>query len=161
MSEISWVETAFRLALAAVLSGFIGYEREYRHKPAGMRTNMLVGMGTAAMTMVSIAVARFSPSPEAVDVSRIASTILTGIGFIGAGTIIRSRGHVLGLTTAASIWVVAAIGLATGMGLYPIAIFTTVMALAVLAILRNIHIPEECEKQEQVFVLPREEEKKL
>jgi putative Mg2+ transporter-C (MgtC) family protein len=143
MEELSALEILIRLAAAALLCGAIGYERETRHKPAGLRTNVLVGLGTAAMTIVSIEVARFSPAPEAIDISRIASTILTGIGFIGAGTIIQSRGSVQGLTTAASIWVVAAIGLASGLGLYTLAVITTVAALIALISLRGVKVAEE------------------
>ena len=125
-----------------MLCGLIGYEREFRRKPAGVRTDMLVGIGTAAMTIASIEIARLDPN-GVVDISRIASTILTGIGFIGAGTIIQSKGGiVLGLTTAASIWVVAAIGLAMGLGMYALAIVAAVMTLSVLVVLHSLKVPE-------------------
>jgi putative Mg2+ transporter-C (MgtC) family protein len=133
----TFLETCFRLILATILCGVIGYEREYRHKPAGIRTNMLVGLGTATMTIVSIEITQFAGPSNVIDISRIASTILTGIGFIGAGTIIHSHDGVKGLTTAASIWVVAAIGLAVGMGFYLLASITTILALITLAVIRK------------------------
>ena len=139
----TFLETCFRLILATILCGVIGYEREYRHKPAGIRTNMLVGLGTATMTIVSIEITQFAGPSNVIDISRIASTILTGIGFIGAGTIIHSHDGVKGLTTAASIWVVAAIGLAVGMGFYLLASITTILALITLAVIRKFPISEE------------------
>jgi putative Mg2+ transporter-C (MgtC) family protein len=142
MSALSIIDIIIRLGGAALLCGLIGYEREFRRKPAGVRTDMLVGIGTAAMTIASIEIARLDPN-GVVDISRIASTILTGIGFIGAGTIIQSKGGiVLGLTTAASIWVVAAIGLAMGLGMYALAIVATVMTLSVLVVLHSLKVPE-------------------
>ncbi|HBO99732.1 MAG: MgtC/SapB transporter [Candidatus Uhrbacteria bacterium GW2011_GWF2_41_16] len=141
--NLTFLETCFRLILATILCGVIGYEREYRHKPAGIRTNMLVGLGTATMTIVSIEITQFAGPSNVIDISRIASTILTGIGFIGAGTIIHSHDGVKGLTTAASIWVVAAIGLAVGMGFYLLASITTILALITLAVIRKFPISEE------------------
>jgi len=117
-----------------VLCAAIGYEREQRGKPAGLRTNALVGLGTAIVTIASVEIARLSPN-AAVDVSRIASSILPGIGFIGAGTIIQARGSVHGLTTAASIWIVSAIGIVVGLGMYSIALIATIMALITLVVL--------------------------
>lgn len=157
MTEISALDILIRLVVASLLCGIIGYEREYRHKPAGIRTNMLVGLGTAVMTITSIEVARLAPDPSSVDISRIASTILTGIGFIGAGTIIQSRGIVKGLTTAASIWTVAAIGMAVGFGLYLVAAIATALSLITLVILRSIHIEEEaCETSEPALEQPKD-----
>jgi len=125
----------FRLLLSTVLSGLIGLEREMRHKPAGLRTNILVGVGSTLVMLTSIYVSRFDNG----DATRIASGVLTGIGFIGAGVIIRGHGvaandeeMVHGITTAATIWIMAAIGLAVGLGFYLGAIFTTLIALAVL-----------------------------
>lgn len=147
MPDITTLDMLVRLVVAGVLAGAIGYEREVRHKPAGMRTYMLVSIGTAVMTLASIEVARLSPSPEAVDVSRIASTILPGIGFIGAGTIIQSQGTVKGLTTAAAIWAVAAIGMVSGMGLYNLAVLATILTLVTLVLLRSGHAEEEREEK--------------
>ncbi|MBU0531560.1 MAG: MgtC/SapB family protein [Candidatus Uhrbacteria bacterium] len=140
--HIGDLEILARLVMAAILCGMIGFEREYRHRPAGIRTNALVGMGTALFTIASISFVQFGPEGS-VDAARVASYVLAGIGFIGAGTIIQSRGIVKGLTTAASIWIVAAIGMVIGMGLYGPAIIATVLTMIVLVVLRNVHIEEE------------------
>jgi putative Mg2+ transporter-C (MgtC) family protein len=145
MPELSTLDILIRLVAAALLCGAIGFEREYRHKPAGMRTNILVGIGTATVTIASFKLASLSGTLEAVDIARLATTaagLMTGIGFIGAGTIIQAKGMVLGLTTAASIWVVAAIGLVTGLGLFDLAVIATVISLIALAVLRTVHIEE-------------------
>lgn len=103
-----------KLALAVVLGGAIGLEREIAGKPAGLRTNILICVGAALLTDMSIAITTI---PERVgDPSRLASMIVSGIGFIGAGTIMQARGTVTGLTSAATIWVVAAIGITVGAG---------------------------------------------
>ena len=118
-----------RLVLAAVLGGIIGFQRERTGKEAGLRTNILICSGAALITVVSIY--GFPGS----DPSRIAAGIVTGIGFLGAGVILhRSGGEVAGLTTAATIWAVAAIGLAAGAGLYVISVVATALTLAVLFI---------------------------
>lgn len=116
-----------RLVLAAVLAGLVGYEREQADKPAGFRTHILVGMGAALFTVVSI-----YGFGRASDPARVAAQIVTGIGFLGAGTIFRSEGLVLGLTTAASIWAVAAIGMAVAVGMYTMAAMATAIMLLVL-----------------------------
>jgi putative Mg2+ transporter-C (MgtC) family protein len=122
---------AIRLLLAAVLGGIIGYQRERTGKPAGLRTHMLICIGSTLFTLVSIYA--FSGS---VDPSRVAAGIVTGIGFIGAGAIIfrTSDGYIAGLTTAATIWVVAGIGVAVGSGLYIASIITMVIVMIVLFI---------------------------
>jgi putative Mg2+ transporter-C (MgtC) family protein len=121
-------ESLIRLILAAVLGGAIGIERELKHKPAGLRTNMFICFGAAMFTILSF---RFSTtSPD-----RIAANIIPGIGFIGAGSILHSRGSVSGLTTAATIFVVASIGMAAGGGEYLPAIFATVVILIALNVL--------------------------
>ncbi len=143
MPELSTLDILIRLIVAGFLCGAIGFEREYRHKPAGMRTNILVGIGTATVAIASIEIASLSPTPETVDISRLAATaagLMTGIGFLGAGTIIQAKGMVIGLTTAASIWVVAAIGLVTGLGLFDLAIMATLLSLVALAVLRTVHV---------------------
>ena len=115
-----------RLLVAAFLAGLLGLEREYRNKKAGMRTNMLVGLGSALAMILSVS---FTADP-----ARLAAGVLTGIGFLGAGLIIQSRGEVHGITTAATIWVVAAIGMAAGLGYYTAAISAAVIVLMVLYI---------------------------
>jgi putative Mg2+ transporter-C (MgtC) family protein len=118
-----------RLTLAAVLGGVIGLERELKHRPAGLRTNMFICFGAAMFTILSMELAQGN------EATRIASQIIPGIGFIGAGSILREKGSVTGLTTAATIFVVAAIGMAIGGGLYWLAIFATVLIYVALELL--------------------------
>ncbi|WP_436513910.1 MgtC/SapB family protein [Clostridium thermobutyricum] len=129
-----------RLVLAGILAGIIGIERELKSKDAGLRTHFLVGIGSALIMIVSqygfTDVVIYNNI--AVDPSRIAAQVVSGIGFLGAGTIIINKKVVRGLTTAAGIWVAAAIGLASGAGLYWIAIITTVAVLGGLEILQRV-----------------------
>ena len=121
-------EMILRLLLAAVLGAVIGFQRERAGKRAGLRTHVLISVGAALFTLVSI----HGFGPEA-DPSRVAAAIVVGIGFLGAGVIIhREGGIVAGLTTATTIWVVAGIGLAAGVGLYLVSAVTAVIALIVL-----------------------------
>ncbi len=124
------IDMVLRLLLAAALGAVIGYQRERANKPAGLRTHILISLGSALFTVVSI-----FGFGDGVDVSRVAAGVVTGIGFIGAGVIFRGmRGdHVMGLTTAASVWITAAIGLAAGVGMYLIA--TVVAAITVLVLM--------------------------
>ena len=123
--------TLLRLILAAILGGIIGLEREVKHKPAGLRTNMFICFGSAMFTILSDRLA----SQYIGDHTRIAAQIIPGIGFIGAGSILHSRGSVSGLTTAATLFVVASIGMATGGGLYLPAVFATLVILLALHLL--------------------------
>lgn len=125
--------TLARLVIAAILGGIIGLERQLRHKPAGLRTNMFICFGAAMFTVLS----RQLAGTEA-DSARIAAQIIPGIGFIGAGSILHSRGSVTGLTTAATLFVVASVGMATGGGLYLTACFATVIILLALALLGRL-----------------------
>ena len=130
---LSWmdVEIVGRMILAVLLGAIIGFERELTHKPAGLRTHIFVCFGSCLFTISS-----FYIIPEAVitsvDATRIAAGIVTGISFIGAGSIIATKGDVRGLTTAASLWVVAAIGLMIGFGNYLIPVIATIIAFLVL-----------------------------
>jgi putative Mg2+ transporter-C (MgtC) family protein len=131
-------ELLIRLTSAAALGGAVGLERHRADKAAGLRTHMLVGLGSALFMVVSMGgfeEARGRPHVQ-LDPSRVASQVVTGIGFLGAGAILRRNEAVLGLTTAASVWTVAAIGLAAGCGLYLAAGATTAVALATLTGLR-------------------------
>ncbi|HYS26346.1 MAG TPA: MgtC/SapB family protein [Vicinamibacterales bacterium] len=130
MIPTSFVDVFLRLALAAGLGGAIGLEREYRRKPAGIRTNMLIGLGSALFAILSIELGTAAGSPD-----RVAAQVVTGIGFLGAGAILRSGQNVHGLTTAATIWVNSAIGMATGLGLYTVAAGGATLTLVVLALL--------------------------
>src|SRR5438132_5929502 len=117
-----------RLVLAAILGGVIGLERELKHKPAGLRTNMFICFGAALFTILSDALA----GQHTGDHTRIAAQIIPGIGFIGAGSILHTRGLTTGLTTAATLFVVASVGMAAGGGLYLTAMFATGLVLAAL-----------------------------
>src|SRR2546427_3994522 len=117
-----------KLLLAAILGGIIGIEREIRDKPAGLRTNILICVGSTLFMSISTKVAELLGG----DPTRIAAQIISGIGFLGAGAVLHSHGCVLGLTTAATIWVVAGVGMALGSGMYLVAVFATAMSLATL-----------------------------
>lgn len=125
-----------RLLLATVLGGAVGWEREHARKPAGLRTNMLICVGAALLTDISVRTALAAGPPA--DPARISAQIVSGIGFLGAGTIIQSRGSVTGLTTAATLWVVAAIGMAVGSGAYIEAVGTTLLVLIALVFLAMV-----------------------
>jgi putative Mg2+ transporter-C (MgtC) family protein len=138
--SLSWEEVFLRLVLAAAFGGAIGIERELRERGAGLRTHMLVSVGSALFTLASAYGFRdflvHGGSVVRADPTRIAAQIVTGIGFLGAGAIIRQGLSVRGLTTAATLWVVAAIGLATGAGYYSAAAITTGLVLVSLWPLR-------------------------
>lgn len=135
--EISNWEMGIRLLLACILGGMVGIEREHIHRPAGLRTHILVCVGSAIFTLVS---AYGFSGFQVTDPSRIAAQIVSGIGFLGAGTIMRYRAGIRGLTTAASLWAVAGIGLACGIGYYLGAILTAVVVLASLMFLRPLEL---------------------
>jgi uncharacterized membrane protein YhiD involved in acid resistance len=123
-----------RLLLAAVLGGVVGLERELNHKPAGIRTNMLICLGAALFTIISYEMA----GSVGGDHTRIAAQIIPGIGFLGAGVVIRERGTIIGITSAATIFVVASIGMSVGAGLYVTGIFTMLLLLGSLVIIGNV-----------------------
>ncbi|MGC2211345.1 MAG: MgtC/SapB family protein [Candidatus Korobacteraceae bacterium] len=129
-----------RVCLATVFGGVVGMEREHSERAAGLRTHAMVGLGSSVFMLVSaFGFKDILGAPDVVlDPSRIAAQIVTGIGFLGAGTIIFQREMVRGLTTAASIWVVAAIGVAVGGGMYVLASTTTALALMVLVVLKKV-----------------------
>ena len=130
---LTWedIELVIRLIVAVILGAIIGYEREISHKPAGLRTHIFVCMGACLFTIAS-----FFLIPSDVggnyDVTRIAAGIVAGISFIGAGSIIALRGDVKGLTTAASLWVIAAVGLILGLGNYLLPLVATVISYVIL-----------------------------
>ena len=126
------LQLLLRLGLAALLSGLLGLDRELRHKPLGLRTNILVALGACSfglMTLELVDLFRHDQSLGTVDPSRVVQGIVEGIGFLGTGAIIHSRGEVRGVTTGATVWVVGAIGLACGFGMY---LHAAVLALAAL-----------------------------
>jgi putative Mg2+ transporter-C (MgtC) family protein len=124
------LEMMVRILLAFILGGVIGYERESIQRPAGLRTHMLVAAGAAVFTIVSIYA--FVGLGTVRDPGRVAAQVVTGVGFLGAGTIWRTSSTVRGLTTAASIWLVAAVGMLAGSGLYLLATFTTICGFVTL-----------------------------
>jgi putative Mg2+ transporter-C (MgtC) family protein len=140
LPALNWYEALLRLALAAVLGGLIGVERELREREAGLRTHLLVALGSALFTIVGAygfdAFLNTGASVVRADPTRVAAQIVTGIGFLGAGAIIRQGLSVRGLTTAATLWVVAAVGLACGAGYYSVAVMTTALVLIALYPLR-------------------------
>ncbi len=143
-------QVILRLTLSVLLSGLIGMERQMHRRTAGLRTHILVSLGSCLIMLTSLYVFDIYKDKVPLDPARIAAGVITGIGFLGAGTIIQEREGVRGLTTAASLWVVASLGLAVGIGFYSAAMFTTLLALIVLFFLRYIEarvFPEEGQKQ--------------
>ena len=140
MPDLSWAEILLRVSLAGALGAAIGIERELRDREAGLRTHLLVAVGSALFTLVSAYGFRDfdygAGTGFTLDPTRIAAQIVTGIGFLGAGAIIRQGISVRGLTTAATLWIVAAIGLASGAGYYSAAVITTAVVLFALYPLR-------------------------
>src|SRR5271167_4360020 len=128
------IVTVGRLLLAALLGGVVGLERELRHKPAGLRTNMLICIGAALFTIISYEMA----GDVGGDHTRIAAQIIPGIGFIGAGVVIRMRGAIIGITSAATIFMVASIGMAVGSGLIATGIFAALLLLGCLVVLGDV-----------------------
>jgi putative Mg2+ transporter-C (MgtC) family protein len=129
----TWIDLEFigRIILSATLGAIIGFEREIRHKPAGLRTHMFICMGSTLFTISSLYLIP-SYTGQLVDVTRIAAGIVTGTAFIGAGSIIAFKEDVKGLTTAASLWVIGAIGLMVGIGNYLFPIVATIIAFIIL-----------------------------
>ena len=123
-----------RLLLAALLGGIVGLERELSHKPAGIRTNMLICLGASLFTIISYEMA----GNVGGDHTRIAAQIIPGIGFLGAGVVLRERGAIIGITSAATIFVVASIGMSVGAGLYVTGIFTMLLLLGSLVVIGNL-----------------------
>jgi putative Mg2+ transporter-C (MgtC) family protein len=146
-----------RLVLASILGGLVGLERELRGKPAGLRTNMFICAGSALFTVLSEAIA-FRVG-GASDPTRIASSLIPGIGFIGAGTIIRAQGSVHGLTTAATIFVLASVGMAVGSGFYWTGVFAAVMMVLALSLLgwMERHFEWKTEVRSYELLLPESE----
>jgi putative Mg2+ transporter-C (MgtC) family protein len=133
-------EMTERLLLAALIGALLGIEREWRQKTAGLRTNVLIAVGTTTFTLMSI---EFANGVPAADPGRLAAQILTGVGFLGAGAIMRTDSGIHGLTTAATVWVNAALSVAIGGGEYHLAIIGSVVTLSALVVLQPIEIALE------------------
>ena len=129
---------AVRLGLALLCGGIIGLERERKRKGAGLRTHILVALGSCLIMLISIYVFNTYKGDTPMDPARLSAGVITGIGFLGAGTIMRSAEHVEGLTTAAAIWLSAAIGLGIGSGFYTASVTTTIIAVIVLLFIGHI-----------------------
>ncbi len=147
-----------KLFIAAILGGFIGWEREKRGRPAGLRTHLLLCVGVTLMMLVSEHIfvhyqVYKSDSVLRIDPARIAAQVVTGVGFLGAGTIMRFRASVRGLTTAASLWVVSGIGLAVGSGFILPAVFTTIIAIITLIFLPKVEGEMEKDKYMTIKML--------
>ena len=145
MTAISLLDIALRLTLVVVLCGAIGFERESRDQPAGVRTHVLVGMGAAIFTLISAYGFAGLATPGApIDPTRIAAQIVTGVGFLGAGAIIHQGMAVRGLTTAAAVWISAAIGMAAGIGFYSLAFTGAALVLVALLVFRRVRSSLSC-----------------
>ena len=141
--QSTWWETGLRLLVALASAALIGWEREAKDRPAGLRTHILVGLGACLFTILALDLYhRQGAFPElgATDPQKVISGVVGGIGFLGAGAILQSRGRIHGLTTAAGIWVVAAIGVAAGCGHYSAVGMTTALALVVLYVLAKLEV---------------------
>ena len=132
------VISVVRVSLAFVLGGIVGFERERVQRPAGLRTHMLVAAGSACFTVASVY--GFSGEGTVRDPARLAAQIITGIGFLGAGTIFRTGSTVRGLTTASSIWITASIGVVAGLGMLWLALYTTTLTWFALYVLKTAEI---------------------
>jgi putative Mg2+ transporter-C (MgtC) family protein len=142
LSDPVYIEIAIRLAAALAIGGLIGLERSYHSRPAGFRTHALVCLSTSLLMLVTVYETRWVPESSlgriTMDPTRLAQGIMTGIGFLGAGTIMKDGLSVRGLTTAASIWITAAIGILVGIGFYVPALFATFLTLGTLSVFRMI-----------------------
>ncbi len=143
-THIPLTTIALRLLLAAALGAAIGYDREIRNRPAGLRTHMLTAVAAAVFTVITLEVfhlARQIQPDGGFDPIRVVEAVTAGVAFLAAGTIIQSRGNVHGLTTGAAMWLTGAVGVAAGFGMYAIAVLTTLLALLILVAVSFIPIP--------------------
>ena len=146
LQSFGW-DAAVKISVAAVLGAIVGLERIWKGHPAGLRTNLLIGISSCLFTIVSIE--GFPLHGTAQDSARVAAQIVTGVGFLGAGAVLHSKGQIRGLTTAATIWLVAAIGMAVGTGLFFLAVFTTLVSIGTLVLLRPLSRRLEMQAEER------------
>jgi putative Mg2+ transporter-C (MgtC) family protein len=144
--SLGW-DAAAKICIAALLGAIVGLERVWKGHPAGLRTNLLIAISSCLFTILSIE--GFPLQGAAQDTARVAAQIVTGVGFLGAGAVLHSRGHIRGLTTAATIWLVAAIGMAVGAGLLFLAVFTTLVSVGTLVLLRPLSRRLELKAEER------------
>ena len=152
------IDIILKILLAAMLGGIIGLERELSHKEAGLRTNILIAIGSALITVISFKIAALA---AVADPARLTAQIVSGIGFLGAGAIIQARFAVHGLTTAATIWTVAAIGIAVGSGFYLLAFVVAILVVVVLTVFKLLLAFLEKHKQNFVYLITTEEKASL
>ena len=136
MSEL--FETTFKIVLSILLSSLIGYEREMRQKGAGLRTHILVGVGSTLIVLTSLHLFDVYKDVTVIDPTRMITGIVTGIGFLCAGTIIQAESRVRGLTTAAALWIVSGVGIAVGAGHYSAAVIVSIVVFGVLISMRSV-----------------------
>jgi len=150
-------ELLVRLVVGTILGAVIGYERHVHGRPAGLRTHLLVGLASTTFMLVSTHFVYFQHYSKedlvAVDTSRIAASVVTGVGFLGGGAILRTGLNVQGLTTAAGLWLVAAIGLSAGAGMYPISVASTVLGVVALTVLRRFEHKDEIALRRRVTLV--------
>lgn len=154
LQSLSW-GAAVKISVAALLGAMVGLERVWGGHPAGLRTNMVICISSCLFTVLSIEA--FPLVGASQDTARVAAQIVTGVGFLGAGALLQTKSHVRGLTTAATIWLVAAVGMAVGAGAYFLAIFTTVLSTALLAVLRPVSNRLEREARRRARMQTEEE----
>jgi putative Mg2+ transporter-C (MgtC) family protein len=156
LQSLSW-DAAAKIALAALLGAIVGLERVWGGHPAGLRTNMIISVSSCLFTILSIE--GFPLVGASQDTARVAAQIVTGVGFLGAGALLQSKGHIRGLTTAATIWLVAAIGMAIGTGAYFLGIFTTVLTTVFLVLLAPVSSRLERKARERIRAAQRDDER--
>jgi len=151
---VQHLELLTRLLVGTLLAALIGYERHLHGRPAGLRTHLLVGLASTTFMLVSTQFVYFQhygkDDPIAVDPSRIAASVVTGVGFLGGGAILRTGLNVQGLTTAAGLWLAAAIGLSAGGGMYVISVASTALGVVALAVLRRFEHKEDAPLRRRV-----------
>lgn len=157
---LGWFEVTCRLLLAMAIGGLIGWEREIEGKPAGLRTLMLVSLGAAIYVVAGVGAALEANEP--IDAMRVMAGIAGGVGFLGAGLILRTRGEVRLLTTAAAVWGAAAVGMAVGLGQYYTAALGTVLVFVTLRFIdmleKRMPKRQKCDKEDKSFEAPDEGE---
>lgn len=146
MTTLTWGDMAARFGAALIVGALVGLERERKHRPAGFRTMILVSLGSACFMILGHEIIAESPSPvPGADMSRVLQGLIGGIGFLGAGAVIQSKKAVRGMTTAAAVWMVAALGAAAGMGLYKIVVLggiATLFTLVILELFEEKYFPD-------------------
>lgn len=140
--HVTLLEEALRLLLAVACGALIGWDRESKGRDAGLRTHIMVALGSAGFTLIAMQMFMTLGAVETAtgDAVRIMAAIIGGVGFLGAGAIIQSGGRVRGLTTAAGLWVIAAVGISAGAGFYSNAVFVTILAFLTLTVLRRVEV---------------------